>query len=321
MEYNEKKIDIKENKLLQKNKKLLSILLEDKTTKRNLIWATDNYKKYGKRYKRNCSICIDLITGDYGDIIKPRVKKEQKEQQIRIRDKAEVFSSSWICNTQNNLVDDDWFGYKGAFNTEINKGWKTSNEKVRFPIDENKTWKEYVILNRLEVACGEAPYLTSRYDVVSGKYIEVKDRIGFLDRKLRVVNENIDSEEEWIKWSMEAVKSIYGYDWQGDNVLLARQNILYTVIEFYKYKFNKLLGVDLLMEYAKIISWNIWQMDGITMTVPFIKTKPKSTQISFFSMLGEEKSHNEVKQEPIFCKIKDWKSGRVVTFKSIVKGG
>ncbi len=120
---------------------------------------------------------------------------------------------------------------------------------------------------------------------------------------------------------MEAVKSIYGYDWQGDNVLLARQNILYTVIEFYKYKFNKLLGVDLLMEYAKIISWNIWQMDGITMTVPFIKTKPKSTQISFFSMLGEEKNHNEVKQEPIFCKIKDWKSGRVVTFKSIVKGG
>ena len=61
MEYNEKKIDIKENKLLQENKKLLSILLEDKTTKRNLIWATDNYKKYGERYKRNCPIHVLIL--------------------------------------------------------------------------------------------------------------------------------------------------------------------------------------------------------------------------------------------------------------------
>lgn len=315
----EKKIDIKENKLLQENKKLLSILLEDKTTKRNLIWATDNYKKYGERYKSDCPICIDLITGDYGNIIKPRVEKSEEEQQKRIRDKAEVFSSSWVCNTQNNLVDDAWFGYKGAFNTETDNSWITSNEKVKFSIENNKTWKDYVVLNRLEVACGEAPYLVSRYDVVSGKYIEVKDRIGLLDRKLRVINENIDSEEEWIKWSTEAVKSIYGYDWQGDNVLLARENILYTIIEFYQYKFNKLIDDDLLINYAKIIAWNIWQMDGITMTVPFVKTKPESTQMSFFSILGEE--NNDVEQEPIFCKIKDWKSGKVITFKSIVKGG
>lgn len=272
----DRRIDIKENK------KLLSILLKDKTTNRNLIWATDNYEKYGENYKRNCTICIDLITGDYRNIIKPRVEKSKDEQQKRIRDKAEVFSASWICNIQNNLVDDAWFGYKGAFNIETDNNWKTSNEKVKFPIDNNKTWKDYVKLNRLEIACGEAPYLASRYDVVSGKNIEVKDRIGLLDRKLRVINENIDSEDEWIKWSTEAVKSIYGYDWQGDNVLLARQNILYTIKEFFEYKFNKVIDVDLLIDYAKIISWNIWQMDGITMTVPYIKTKPKSAQMSFF---------------------------------------
>jgi len=311
----DRRIDIKENK------KLLSILLKDKTTNRNLIWATDNYEKYGENYKRNCTICIDLITGDYRNIIKPRVEKSKDEQQKRIRDKAEVFSASWICNIQNNLVDDAWFGYKGAFNIETDNNWKTSNEKVKFPIDNNKTWKDYVKLNRLEIACGEAPYLASRYDVVSGKNIEVKDRIGLLDRKLRVINENIDSEDEWIKWSTEAVKSIYGYDWQGDNVLLARQNILYTIKEFFEYKFNKVIDVDLLIDYAKIISWNIWQMDGITMTVPYIKTKPKSAQMSFFSMLGEENNDSEIKEEPVFCKIKDWKSGKVITFKSIVNGG
>lgn len=311
----DRRIDIKENK------KLLSILLKDKTTNRNLIWATDNYEKYGENYKRNCTICIDLITGNYRNIIKPRVEKSKDEQQKRIRDKAEVFSASWICNIQNNLVDDAWFGYKGAFNIETDNNWKTSNEKVKFPIDNNKTWKDYVKLNRLEIACGEAPYLASRYDVVSGKNIEVKDRIGLLDRKLRVINENIDSEDEWIKWSTEAVKSIYGYDWQGDNVLLARQNILYTIKEFFEYKFNKVIDVDLLIDYAKIISWNIWQMDAITMTVPYIKTKPKSAQMSFFSMLGEENNDSEIKEEPVFCKIKDWKSGKVITFKSIVNGG
>ena len=311
----DRRIDIKENK------KLLSILLKDKTTNRNLIWATDNYEKYGENYKRNCSICIDLITGEYRNIIKPRVEKSKDEQQKRIRDKAEVFSASWICNIQNNLLDDAWFGYKGAFNIEIDNKWKISTKKVEFPTDNNKTWKDYVKLNRLEIACGEAPYLASRYDVVSGKNIEVKDRIGLLDRKLRVINENIDSEDEWIKWSTEAVKSIYGYDWQGDNVLLARQNILYTIKEFFEYKFNKVIDVDLLIDYAKIISWNIWQMDGITMTVPYIKTKPKSAQMSFFSMLGEENNDSEIKEEPVFCKIKDWKSGKVITFKSIVNGG
>ena len=65
---------------IRKNKQLLSILLKDKTTNRNLIWATDNYKKYGERYKSDCPICIDLITGNYGNIIKPRVKKTKKNK-------------------------------------------------------------------------------------------------------------------------------------------------------------------------------------------------------------------------------------------------
>lgn len=251
---------------IEENKNLLSILLKDKTTKRNLIWATDNYKKYGELYKSNCPICVDLITGNHSNIIKPRIEKSKEEQQFRKRNKAEVFTPYWICNMQNNLIDDEWFGYKGSFNIENNKSWITSTKKIKFLND--KTWKDYVELNRLEVSCGEAPYLVSRYDTVSGKYIEVKDRIGFLDRKLRIINENINSEQEWIKWSTEAVKSIYGYDWQGDNVLLARKNVLYTLIEFYEYKFNKLIDIDLLINYAKIISWNIWQMDGISMTIP-----------------------------------------------------
>ena len=36
-------IDIKENNLYRLDSRLLDILLADRTTKKNLIWATDNY--------------------------------------------------------------------------------------------------------------------------------------------------------------------------------------------------------------------------------------------------------------------------------------
>lgn len=43
---------------------------------------------------------------------------------------------------------------------------------------------------RIEISCGEAPYLVSRYDTVTGEFIELLSRIVLLDRKLRVVTEN-----------------------------------------------------------------------------------------------------------------------------------
>ena len=50
--------------------------------------------------------------------IKPRVLKSQTEQKKRSKDMAEVFTPSWVCNKQNNLIDDEWFGYSGSFNEE-----------------------------------------------------------------------------------------------------------------------------------------------------------------------------------------------------------
>ena len=72
----------------------------------------------------------------------------------------------------------------------------------------------------MEVSCGEAPYLVSRYDTITGKPILLKRRIGLLDRKLRVVSENTENVEDWYKWALFAFKSVYGFEWQGDNLLL-----------------------------------------------------------------------------------------------------
>ena len=192
-------IDIKENNLYRLDSRLLDILLADRTTKKNLIWATDNYSSRGPGYKASDNINVYAIIKRNGSIIKPRVEKSKKEQADRVKSKAEVFTPSWICNAQNNLIDDDWFERENVFNTEVEKGWVINSEKISFPV--GKTWQDYVKENRLEITCGEAPYLVSRYDTVSGEEIPIADRIGLLDRKLRIVSENVDSEKEWYAWA------------------------------------------------------------------------------------------------------------------------
>lgn len=106
----EQNIDIKENDLLKIDRSLLEILLKDKTTGKNIIWATDNYSKYGELYTSEKEIKIELITSRHSGVIKPRVEKSKEERLQRVRQKAEVFTPSWVCNLQNNLVDEEWFG-------------------------------------------------------------------------------------------------------------------------------------------------------------------------------------------------------------------
>lgn len=307
-------VDVKENNIIQFDKELLTILLKDNSSKKNIIWATDNYCIYGKGFDIKDRITIKKITGKYGYVIKPRVKKNKEEQNKRIRDKAEVFTPSWVCNCQNNLIDNSWFERNNVFNTEDNNGWITNKEKIKFP--ENKTWMDYIKLLRMEISCGEAPYLVSRYDTVTGKTIDLDERIGLLDRKFRVLNENVDDHDTWIEWSKEAIKSIYGYDWQGDNVLLARENILYTYSDNYKYKFHKKPHANLIKEIAKIISWNIWQMDGINYVIPYSCKNEKYIEYTIF---GEDDKSNECigckknninEHNGIYCKIKNWETNR-----------
>lgn len=106
-------VDIRENEILKQDPVLLETILIDRSRPKNgskkpqhIIWAIDNYEPLGAGYGENEQISIDAITGEHGDIIQLRVRKIKAEQQSRIRDKAEVFTPSWICNAQNNLVDD-----------------------------------------------------------------------------------------------------------------------------------------------------------------------------------------------------------------------
>lgn len=311
-------VDVKENDILKIDRDLLSLLLFDHTTRNHIFWATDNYIKLGKGFQSDDEITVERVTGEYGDLVKPRVKKTKAEQTARVRDKAEVFTPSWICNSQNNLIDEAWFGRKNVFNTEItdedgSHTWIENTDKISFPT--GKTWKDYVRDNRLEITCGEAPYIVSRYDTTTGKQIPVEKRIGLLDRKLRVINENIDNTGEWLEAAQDAYKSTYAFEWQGDNLLLAREAMLFTFIDYYKHKFGKKPLVKSMKYIAYIVSWNVWQMDGLKGVVPdSCKNNVETTENTLF---GEEKvmtycngcqNDNIRTHNGTYCLIKDWRA-------------
>lgn len=334
----EPQVDIKENDIFALSPELLNVLLKDNTLslkeKRhvNIFWATDNYADRGDGYQYSDKITIESITGENGNVIVPRALKPRQQQQRRSREMAEVFTPSWICNKQNNLVDNAWFGREDVFNTEVDDAsiikasglpgngshtWIVNSEPIVFP--EGKTWRDYVSDNRLEITCGEAPYLASRYDTVTGESIPVERRIGMLDRKLRIVGENTSSSEEWLIAARSAFQSTYGYEWQGDNLVLAREALLYTFIDYFRAMFGKDPSIDILLNIAEIISWNIWQMDGLKCVIP--------CSCGFDKMFGMPedcpgcKSKNMLIHNGTYCKIMDWGINEPIEFVSLYRKG
>lgn len=317
-------VDVSEQQFLQYDRRVLETLLIDRTTGNNILWGTDDYcrSEDDAEYAHNSQIQIELITAEHDGIIKPRVLKTRDAQKARSKNKAEVFTPAWICNAQNNLVDEAWFGYKNPFNAPNSSrknphGYTVaplkkhdSEQKVKFP--KGKTWQEYVLLNRMEITCGEAPYLVNRYDSDSSTARfrkKIKMRIGLLDRKMRVICENALSKDEWLTFTKLAYKHIYGFEWQGDNLLLARENLLLSLFDYYQYHFGdgEMPPIEYVQEIANIISWNIWQMDGITMQLIY-SPKRKFEQQTLF-----EDSNDT------FCKIMDWDESKAIYFASLVK--
>lgn len=247
----------------------LPVLLQDHTTGKNIIWATDPPPELGVGF-------ADEITLEQLDNVQlvPRVQKRLADQKKRTSKKAEVFTPTWVCKKMTDVAEKDLVG---------------------------KEWIEYINKTCLEVTCGEAPFLTSRYDTTTGQMIAVPDRIGLLDRKLNAITEEhfknpkIWDYSLWLNYAMNAYMSTYGYEWQGDNLLLARCNLFLTLMENFRSLFgseieNHRMSTVLIDAIADVISWNIWQMDGLKKTVP-------GTDIP--------------------CKIKDWKADKEILFKDV----
>ena len=263
--------------IVRDNPRLLAILLRDQSlcvhgVSMNILWGTDDYG-----YRHSSPILIEQVSGENRNLIRPRVYKHESLQTSRSKDRAEVFTPAWICNAQNNLVDERWFGYKDVFNHETvladgTHSWQPRNTPIDFR--DSKSWMKYVRARRMEMACGESPYLASRYDTTTGVHIPIGQRVGVLDRKFRVINENTPSEptkfnkRQWMRKAYQALQSVYGFDWQGDNVFLSRESLFISFCEYYATRWGRIPHMGAMVKAAEIIAWNIWQMDGTRFTIP-----------------------------------------------------
>ncbi len=348
--------DVQETALAELDKNILLILLKDSSTGKNILWATDDYKDLGIGFAADDEITLPAITGAHGNLIKPRALKSKEEQGARTRNMAEVFTPLWICNKQNNLADNAWFGRENVFNTECGTDWQATEGKIAFPSEDGANgWRAYIASKRLEITCGEAPYLASRYDTMTGEIVPLEKRIGLLDRKLRVINErtrNLKDRERakkrWLELATLAVRSIYGFEWAGDNILLARENLLFTVADYYAAKFGDALDMEMLEHFAEIISWNIWQMDGLKAVVPNSchDYKKERQAVSPNLFLAKDFSDRTLKRSVspcdvdederqkcqgclkdnielhngVYCRIKNWSTGKILQFKDMLDG-
>lgn len=288
---------------------LLNKLLADKTTKKNIMWATDAYRGLGERFERNKEITCERITGRYSDVIKTRARKAMEQQSERTKQHAEVFTPLWIVQKMNDHADEVWFGYKNVFF----KGEKPT-KKIKFP--DGKTWQAYVDSRRLEITCGEAPYLTTRYDVETGEAKAIETRTGIFDRKLRVVNESASTESEWLEWAYRALQSTYGYEFQGDNVLIARVNLLMTFEENMQFRWQRKPTSSEYQQAGNIIVWNIWQMDGLTGTIPYDKAADNA-QLSMFEVFDFEEHIRKVSESQPHSIIRNWRKKEAYEYSSL----
>lgn len=282
-------------------------------SRKNIIWGTDSFSKFGDKYGVRAQMSVDAIQNEgVSDLLQPRVFRNVEVQKKRTKNKAEVFTPAWVCNKMNNYLDADWFGRDGVFNTEDEdengvKTWVTRSGRI--DVTGDKSWEDYVLSPRLEITCGEAPFIVSRYDMATGNEIPIFHRIGLLDRKLRLVWENA-VDDEWLGWVLKALQSVYGYEWQGDNLLFARINVFLALNEHCRAKFGCDLWGEKLDDVLNIICWNFWQMDGLKNVAPLI---------DFDNIVKDEyqdKAFLDVQKMPV-CNIRDWQTNEVVSFDSL----
>ena len=301
-------VGIQEEILRLNSLQLLGKLLQDKTTKGNIIWATDAYQEYGPEYAKDREIKVHLIIGRNSNIIKNRVRRELEQQTNRTKRHAEVSTPLWVCNQMNDFIDNNWYS----------DNFSLINFDIRIKgILKSEGIKKYINSRRLEITCGEAPFLVQRYDSCTGESLPLEERSGILDRKLRLVKELAKDDSQWIYWCSRAFQSVYGYEYQGDSLLVARLNLL---MSFEDYLWDAYHRKPTKKEYEliiNIITWNLMQMDGLTYQVPW--NKVREYQLDLFA------DANELVAEPdtvhTWVKTYNWRRDNSIEMRIVNEGG
>ena len=257
----------------------LDKLLSDRTTGKRIIWATETFRDLGVGKQ-------DEISPAFLCAHARELRESRSDMRVeRTRKHGEVVTPLKVCKT---MCDHAYKTLRG------------------------RDWQKFVRATVLEITCGEAPFLVSRRDLSTGVPVPLHERIGILDRKLKVVSEKTREEKEWLEWAFNAFQSVYGYEFQGFNLLLARINLLRTFEEYLLDKWARKPSEAEYQRLLNIIAWNIWQMDGLTGTIPYKKPAEKTQLLSLFG----NKTQNDACRS---CVIHDWQENKDIEFRDLGK--
>ena len=288
---------------------LVAILLADRSSGAFIRWACNAYTTHGEYYAADQEIYPHQV-----HLIQERTRKTQEEQRDRTKKSAEVFTPAWLCNAMINARDAVYFGREEVFNRMEAPSWTPTRKTIDFPTTASGrrlAWERYIDARCLEITCGEAPFLVSRYDAADGRPIPLAERIGILDRKLRIIGEHTCTAEDWFHWAKRALESAYAYEYQGDSLFLARLNLFLSISEYHRHLWKRPLNRHQQEEVARILSWNLWQMDGLTATTPFVtkQGKPEDSLFDFYAITAERR--------PLRSLIRDWRGKKTIRFSEL----
>ena len=255
---------------------VVKALLKDHTTEKNIIWATDTYAEFG--FHKKDEIDADSLISRFDELMEIR----SGSGAIRTRKHGEVFTP---FSTVREMCD---YAHEALWAGD---------------------WRKYVDAKVMEITCGEAPFLASRKDLLTGEPVDLASRAGLLDRKLRLVNENARDMKEWRDWSRRAYQSTYAYEFQGDNLFLARLNLFATYEEYFRARWDWEPSLDDRRKILELISWNIWQMDGLSGAIPYGDAKNNAK--SLLNLSGGDST---------LCEIRDWIDRKIYLFNSLKSG-
>ena len=288
---------------------LVAILLADRSSGAFIRWACNAYTTHGESYAADQEIYPHQV-----HLIQERTRKTQEEQRDRTKKSAEVFTPAWLCNAMINARDAVYFGREEVFTRMEAPSWTPTRKTIDFPTTASGrrlAWERYIDARCLEITCGEAPFLVSRYDAADGRPIPLAERIGILDRKLRIIGEHTCTAEDWFHWAKRALESAYAYEYQGDSLFLARLNLFLSISEYHRHLWKRPLNRHQQEEVARILSWNLWQMDGLTATTPFVtkQGKPEDSLFDFYAITAERR--------PLRSLIRDWRGKKTIRFSEL----
>ena len=96
-------IDVIEDDIQMLDERLLRLLLKDKTTNSNIIWATADYENLGSGFEEFSEITPELITGAFSTVIQPkhrmhRMAEQEKKPRCSPRAGFAISKTIWLMS-------------------------------------------------------------------------------------------------------------------------------------------------------------------------------------------------------------------------------